>query len=141
MVDIGLTDLPRPDWTIVPPPCRSPTSLPCTLYNLSKTIDTFLCFLQSQLGTHVYRLSLPRVLYVTTPGPSEPGIQGAYERPSLSKHLELLLGHPVFKRSHSVSERFYISIFPSFLACLLPSDPKPQFHYLHILNNCVILKI
>ena len=91
---IGLTDLPKSQLAIVCPAHSSPTSLPCTLYNLSKTIDTFLCFLQSQVGTHVYRLSLPRVLYVTTPGPSEPGIQGTYilvGKPSLSKHFELLL--------------------------------------------------
>ena len=44
------------------------------------------------------------------------------------KSISMLL----FKRSHSVSERFYISIFPSFL----PSDPKPQFQNLHNQQLC-----
>ena len=38
----------------------------------------------------------------------------------------------IFKHSHSISERYYISIFPSFL----PSDPKPQFQYLHNQQLC-----
>ena len=42
----------------------------------------------------------------------------------------------VFKRSHSVSERFYISICPSVRASVRASVPKPQFHYLHNQELC-----
>ena len=38
----------------------------------------------------------------------------------------------LFKRSHSVSERFYILICASVRA----SVPKPQFHYLHNKQLC-----
>ena len=54
LVNKGLRDLQKPARAIVLTTHPSPTSLPCTLHNLSKMIGTFLCFLQSHLGMHVY---------------------------------------------------------------------------------------